>query len=115
MKVSFVYTDDKGVNYVDDRVITLLVFQTPQVEMDFYTQPPPLFAGQPGGLPLQLVNTGRNSVIFGNFSVTADEAELTNNAIFVGALEPGGFFPLDALITPSRPGRWELLLSVNYG
>ncbi|MCW5846387.1 MAG: IPT/TIG domain-containing protein [Anaerolineae bacterium] len=114
VKVSFVYTDDKGVNYVDDQVITLLVFQTPQVEMDFYTQPPPLFAGQPGGLPLQLVNTGRNSVIFGNFSVTADEAELTNNAIFVGALEPGGFFPLDALITPFEAGPLELLLSVNY-
>ncbi|MBP6015741.1 MAG: IPT/TIG domain-containing protein [Candidatus Promineofilum sp.] len=114
VKVSFVYTDDKGVSYVDDQVITLLVFQTPQVQMDFYTQPPPFFAGQPGGLPLQLVNTGRNSVIFGNFSVTAEEAELTNNAIFVGALEPGGFFPLDALITPLEAGPLELLLSVNY-
>ena len=114
VKVSFVYTDDKGVNYVDDQVITLLVFQTPQVEMDFYTQPPPFFAGQPGGLPLQLVNTGRSSVIFGNFSVTADDAELMNNAIFVGALEPGGFFPLDALITPFEAGPLELLLSVNY-
>ncbi len=114
VKVSFVYTDDKGVNYVDDQVITLLVFQTPQVEMDFYTQPPPFFAGQPGSLPLQLVNTGRNSVIFGNFSVTSEEAELTNNAIFVGALEPGGFFPLDALITPFEAGPLELLLSVNY-
>lgn len=114
VKVSFTYTDDKGANYVDDQVITLLVYQTPQVEMGFYTAPPALFAGQPGGLPLQLVNTGRNSVIFGNFSVAAENAELVNNAIFVGALEPGGFFPLDAMITPFEAGPLELLLSVNY-
>ncbi len=114
LKVSFVYTDDKGVGYTDDQVITLLVYQTPQVEMDFYTQPQPFFAGQPGGLPLQLVNTGRNSTIFGNFTVSAENAELVNNAIFVGALEPGGFFPLDAMITPFEPGPLELLLSVSY-
>ena len=114
LKVSFVYTDDKGVSYTDDQVITLLVYQSPQVEMGFYTQPPPFFAGQPGGLPLQLVNTGRNSTIFGNFTVTAENAELANNAIFVGALEPGGFFPLDAMITPFEPGPLELLLSVSY-
>lgn len=114
VKVSFVYTDDKGINYVDDQVITLLVYQPPQVEMGFYTAPPPLFAGQPGGLPLQLVNTGRNSVVFGNFSVAAENTELANNAAFVGALESGGFFPLDAMITPFEAGPLDLLLSVNY-
>jgi uncharacterized repeat protein (TIGR01451 family) len=114
VKVSFVYTDNTGANYVDDQVITLLVYQTPRVEMDFYTQPPPLFAGQQGSLPLQLVNTGRNAVVFGNFSVAAEGAELFNNAIFVGALEPGGFFPLDALITPFEAGPLDLNLSVSY-
>ena len=92
VKVSFVFTDNNGANYVDDQVITLLVYQQPQVEMGFYTAPPPLFAGQQGSLPLQLVNTGRNSVVFGNFSVWAEGAELSNNAIFVGALEPGAGF-----------------------
>lgn len=114
VKVSFVYTDNNGVSYTDDQVITLLVFQQPQVQMNFYTTEPTLFAGEPGGLPLQLVNTGRNAVVFGNFTVNAENAELTNNAIFVGALEPGGFFPLDALITPFEPGPLELELSVTY-
>ncbi len=114
VKVSFVYTDNTGASYVDDQVITLLVYQTPQVEMGFYTQPPPLFAGEQGSLPLQLVNTGRNTVVFGNFSVRAEGAELFNNAIFVGALEPGGFFPLDALIMPFEAGPLDLELRVNY-
>ncbi len=113
-KVSFVYTDNSGSNFVDDQVITLLVYQRPQVEMGFYIPPSPLFAGQMGSLPLQLVNTGRSTVVFGNFSVRAEGAEMTNNAIFVGALESGGFFPLDAMAMPFEPGTLELLLSVNY-
>ncbi len=114
VRVSFVYNDNTGASFVDDQVITLLVLQRPQVEMGFYTTAPTLFAGEPGSLPLQVVNTGRNSVVFGNFSVAAPNSELTNNAIFVGALEPGGFFPLDALITPFEPGPLELTLSINY-
>lgn len=114
VKVSFVYTDDNGTNYVDDQVITLLVYQQPQVEMGFYTPPPPFFAGQPGSLPLQLVNTGRTSTVFGNFSVTAPNSELSNNAVFVGALEPGGFFPLDAMIVPFEAGPLDLELRVTY-
>ncbi len=114
VKVSFVYTDDTGASFTDDQVITLLVFQQPQVEMNFYTTAPTLFAGETGGLPLQLVNSGRTSAVFGNFSVTAENADLLNNAIFVGALEPGGFFPLDAMITPFEPGPLDLELSVTY-
>jgi uncharacterized repeat protein (TIGR01451 family) len=114
VKVSFVYTDNSGANYVDDQVITLLVFQQPQVQLGFYAPPPPFFANQPGSLPLQLVNTGRSSVIFGDLSVTAENSELSNNTVFVGALEPGGFFPLDAMIVPFEPGPLELELSVTY-
>jgi uncharacterized repeat protein (TIGR01451 family) len=114
LKVSFVYTDNAGGNFVDDQVITLLVFQEPQVEMGFYTPPGPFFVGQPGGLPLQLVNTGRSSAVFGNYTVNAPEGELSNNTVFVGALDPGGFFPLDALIIPAAAGPLDLELSVSY-
>jgi hypothetical protein len=114
LKITFIYTDPAGASFTDDQVITLLVYRKPLVEMNFYTEPPPLFAGQPGSLPLQLVNIGNDSTVFGNFSVTAENAQFTNNTIFVGALEPGGFFPLDAQITPEEPGPLELLVSVGF-
>ena len=57
---------------------------------------------------------GGVSAVFGNFSVTAEGATFENNSFFVGTLDPGGFFPLDALIYPEIPGPLELLLSVNY-
>ncbi|MBK8903758.1 MAG: IPT/TIG domain-containing protein [Anaerolineaceae bacterium] len=114
VKVSFVYTDERNNNYEDDQVITLLVYKRPSVEMNFYSPVFDFFVGQPGSLPLQLVNSGRTSAVFGNFSVTAEGATFENNSFFVGTLDPGGFFPLDAVIYPEVPGPLDLVLSVNY-
>ncbi len=112
--VSFAYTDSGGNSYRDEQVITLLVYDRPQVEISFYTEPMPLTAGQPGPLPLQLTNTGRNTVVFGNFSATAEGAQMSNNNIFVGSLEPGGTFPLDAVAFPEQPGTLLLEVGVAY-
>lgn len=114
LPVSFVYTDEEGGSFVDDQVITLLVYQRPSVDINFYTEPPPLFTGEPGMLPLQVVNTGRNSAVFGNMSVTSEGAQFMNNSVFVGALDPGGFFPLDAQVIPEQPGSLDLLVRLNY-
>ncbi|MCB9007909.1 MAG: IPT/TIG domain-containing protein [Ardenticatenaceae bacterium] len=114
VKVTFVYTDARNNSYEDDQVITLLVFKRPSVEMNFYTPVFDFFVGQPGSLPLQLVNSGKSTAVFGNYSVTAEGATFENNSFFVGTLDPGGFFPLDAIIYPEIAGPLDLVLSVNY-
>lgn len=114
VKVSFVYTDDQNVSFVDDQVVTLLVYQRPLVTFNFYSPVQPLFVGQPGPLPLQLVNAGKITAVLGNFTVNANGATFDNNTVFVGNVEPGGFFPFDATVYPEQPGQLELLLSVSY-
>jgi hypothetical protein len=59
LKITFAYSDEKGKVYNDDQVVTLLVYTVPKVDVNFYRPPDPLFAGQPGMLPLQIVNLGR--------------------------------------------------------
>lgn len=114
IRISFVYNDPSGVQIVDDQVITLLVYRRPVVTLNFYAPPPPLAAGEMGMLPLQVINGGKNSVSFGNFTATAVGVTLENNQVFVGNLEPNGFFPLDAQIIPDAPGPLDLLLTLNY-
>jgi hypothetical protein len=114
MKFSFVYADEAGATYTDDQVITLLVYQSPQVDVSFYRQPDPLLAGQPSLLPIQIVNLGRASSVLGNMRVTGESAEFVNNVILVGALDPGGFFTLDAQMTPFQAGPMELVITVDY-
>jgi hypothetical protein len=112
--VSFVYNDSGGGSYVDEQVITLLVYSRPAVEVNFYAEPMPLTAGQPGPLPLQVINVGNTTVVLGNMSAHAEGAQLSNNNIFVGSLEPGGTFPLDAIVIPEQPGVLALEVRVAY-
>ncbi|MCB0031593.1 MAG: hypothetical protein KDE28_26965, partial [Anaerolineales bacterium] len=114
LKVSFVYEDAQNSEYVDDQIVTLLVVRRPSVNVSFYAPLPPFFAGEPGSLPLQVVNTGNRSAVLGNFTVSADNATIENGTVFVGNLEPGGFYPLDALIIPGAEGTQELVLTVSY-
>ena len=114
MKFSFVYAAADGSTFTDDQVITLLVYQAPQIDVSFYRVPDPQFAGQPGLLPIQIVNLGRSSVVLGNMRVSSGDASLINNVILVGALDPGGFFTLDATVIPNFAGELPLEVVVDY-
>jgi hypothetical protein len=114
MIISFTYIDEKGMVYTDDQAITLLVYQSPKVDVNFYRPLDPLFVGQPGILPVQVVNLGRSSVVLGNMTVQGNGAQYSNNTILVGALDVGGYFTLDASVIPDQPGPLEVLISIDY-
>jgi hypothetical protein len=112
--VTFTYLDDSNRVFTDDQIITLLVHSPPQVEISFYRDPGILVAGQPNLLPLQIVNIGKKTAILGNMQVTSEAAEFSNNVILVGTLDVGGYFTMDATMTPLSPGELTLDISVRY-
>lgn len=113
-KISFVYNDPGGIRYVDDQVITLLIYKLPQVEVSFYQDPGVFFAGQMSPLPLQVTNLGRSSTVLGNLKVSAENADITNGVAMVGPLEAGGYFTLDSTLMPYQAGPLVLKLTINY-
>jgi hypothetical protein len=117
LKLSFAYTDEKNNAFTDDQVITLLVYQPPLLDISFYRDPGPLFAGQPNSLPLQVVNLGRTTIVLGNMKVTAPGApgaQFSNNVTLVGNLDIGFPFTLDATVIPDQSGPIELIVTVDY-
>ncbi|MCE1252027.1 MAG: hypothetical protein LWX83_00590 [Anaerolineae bacterium] len=114
LKLSFVYSDAKNNQQVDNQVITLLVYALPQVEVVFYRDPGMLVVGQPNPLPIQVTNLGRKSTILGSMKVTSDQAEVTNNVIQVGTIDAGGYFPLDAMAIPNAAGPITFNITINY-
>jgi len=114
LKISFVYYDEQNHTYNDDQVITLLVYQVPLLDINFYQDTSILYMGQPNILPLQVVNLGHNSVVLGNMRVDADTGQFSNNSILVGALEAGGYFTLDANYIPDQAGPVDLLVTIDY-
>lgn len=114
LKISFTYTDDKSNLYTDDQVVTLLVYSLPQLEVNFYRDPGPLFTGQPNVLPLQVVNIGRKSAVLGTMKVSGEGAQFSNSEVLVGPLDVGGYYTLDATAIPDLPGPLRLDISISY-
>ena len=114
LKITFAYIDDGGKTYIDDQVITMLVYYVPLVDINFYRDPDILFTGQQGQLPIQVVNLGRKAVVLGTIKASGELAQFSNNSVLVGPLDIGGYFPLDAFVIPEQPGPLEILVSVDY-
>jgi hypothetical protein len=114
LKISFVYRDESNVDYTDDQVITLLVYQPPVVEVSFYRPPDPFQIGGGGTLPIQVVNLGRSSVVLGRMTVASESGELANGVATVGLIDSGGYFTLDAMFTPALAGRQDVRVRIDY-
>jgi hypothetical protein len=114
MRVTFSYLNDKNEVINDEQVITLLVYSLPNVEVNFYRPPDPFFVGQPGMLPLQVVNVTKHSSVLGNMKVTTESGTIENGTSLIGSLDAGGYFTLDSLFTPEKSGTQILNITIEY-
>jgi hypothetical protein len=114
MKITFSYLNNAGEVVNDEQVITLLVFSLPNVEVNFYRPADLFFQGQPGALPVQVVNLGKRTAILGNMKITSKDGIVDGGETLVGALDAGGYFTLDAMFTPDVTGELELDVVIEY-
>ena len=114
MKVTFSYLNDKSEVINDEQVITLLVYSLPNVEVSFYRPPDPFFVGQPGALPIQVVNLGKRLAVLGTMNVTSTDGFIENGTILIGPLDQGGYFTLDSVFIPEQPGTMTLDVTIDY-
>ena len=114
MRVTFSYQDSHGNPVNDAQVITLLVYDLPNIDVSFYQPVGILTAGQPNTLPLQVVSLGKHNVVLGKMTVTTDGGTIDNGEGLVGSLDPGGYFTLDAMVTPNSAGPLTLTITIEY-
>jgi hypothetical protein len=95
-------------------VITLLVYSLPSVDISFYRPPDPFFVGQPGALPIQVVNLGKRLSVLGTMKVKSSGGTVENGTGLVGSLDAGGYFTLDALLIPEQSGPVSLEITIDY-
>jgi hypothetical protein len=114
MKVTFSYLNNKGETVNDEQVITLLVYSLPTVDISFYRPPDPFFVGQPGALPVQVVNLGRRTAVLGTLKIESASGTIENGTSLVGSLDAGGYFTLDAMVIPEQSGPMTLDITIDY-
>ena len=114
MKVTFSYLNGEGEIINDEQVITLLVYSLPTLDISFYRPPDPFFVGQPGALPIQVVNLGRRTAVLGTMTIRSESGMIENGTSLVGSLDAGGYFTIDALVFPEQPGPMTLDVTIDY-
>jgi len=114
MRIAFAYRAPNGSMLYDEQVITLLVTSLPVVDIGFYQPLTPWMAGQPNLLPLQVVNLGKRTVVLGKLRVETEGGSVENGEMLVGSLDPGGYFTLDALVSPISAGPLTLRVTIEY-
>jgi len=114
MRITFSYLNDKNEVINDEQVITLLVYSLPKVDVSFYRPPDPFMVGQPGMLPIQVVNLGKRLTVLGNIKVSASNGFIENGTSLVGSLDAGGYFTLDSMFTPEQSGTQTLDIMIEY-
>jgi hypothetical protein len=114
LPLSFQYTDENGETHVDDQGVTLVVDSQPQLKISFYENPGELPLGPAGLLPIQVTNMGYQTALLGDLRLTSAQGTLLDDLAFIGPLESGDSFALDAEIIPTVPGAMEVQVSVDY-
>ena len=114
MKVTFSYLNEKGETINDEQVITLLVYSLPSVDISFYRPPDPFLVGQPGALPIQVVNLGKRLAVLGTMKIESANGTVENGTSLVGSLDAGGYFTLDAMVIPEQSGTLSLDITIDY-
>jgi hypothetical protein len=114
VKITFSYTNNRGEVVNDDQVITLLVYSLPNLDVSFYTPPEPFFVGQPGPLPVQVVNLGKRSTVLGNMKIETKDGTIEPASTLIGSIDAGGYFTFDFTLTPDVAGPMELNVTIDY-
>lgn len=114
MKVTFSYLNEKNEPINDEQVITLLVYSLPNVDVSFYRPPDPFFVGQPGMLPIQVVNIGKRLAVLGNIKVETNAGTIENSTGLVGAIDTGGYFTIDSMLFPEQAGPVTVDVTIDY-
>jgi hypothetical protein len=84
------------------------------LDVSFYSPPESFFAGQPGALPIQVVNLGKRSAVLGNMKIEATGGTIDPATTLVGSLDPGGYFTFDSTLTTDVAGPMELNVTIEY-
>jgi hypothetical protein len=114
LKISFAYIDPSGNSTIDDQVITLLVYNLPNLTASYYQPTGDMFIGQPGILPIQITNVGKRSIVLSEMEIIPSSGSISNGKISVGTIDPGGYFTVDSEFIPDMPGEATVKLIVYY-
>lgn len=116
LPVALGYDISGGTREKGTQRVSLLVRRRPDFKISFYR---PIegtaLAGQPFQLPVELVNASGFRFTISELRVSGEGLEsLGENRTYVGPLDPGGSWTLDAMVLAMEPGPVGIVVDVDY-
>ncbi len=116
LPVALAYDTGTGTREKGTQRISLMVFRRPKFQASFYRPVEgAAMVGQPMPLPIEVVNAGTARFNVAKLEVVGAGWEFQGeNSTYVGNLDPGGSWTLDALAIPLTPGPAEVVVNIHY-
>ena len=116
LPVALAYDTDGGTREKDTQRISLMVRRRPQFKVSFYRPVEgSAMVGQPFPLPIEVVNAGTARFNIPTLEATGEGLEFMGEAsTFVGNLDPGGSWTLDAMAVSMAPGPVDIVVNIHY-
>lgn len=115
VETSFEYTDPDGRAQSASGVISLLVSRPVRLEVNPVDVVTRTVVGARVPWSVEIVNAGDATVNVGNAVVEGGRyTDVVDGTVFVGPLDAGAFFPVDATVVAKAPGQAEVTITVSY-
>lgn len=116
LPIALAYDTGTGTREKDTQRVSLMVFRRPQFKVSFYRPVEgSAMVGQPFPLPIEVVNSGTARFNVPTLEATGDGLEfMGESSTYVGNLDPGGSWTLDAMAMAMEPGPLDVIVKVHY-
>jgi hypothetical protein len=105
---------EHNAQYTQNQVISLLVHRKPMLRVDFYEAVNRGRVGSTMRLPVEVINLGLERVNILTMTISSEQVEISNGSAYIGRLESGGAFSIDATGKPKESGTLPMLVSIDY-
>ncbi len=114
MTVGFDYFGSAEKSLTRSEQISLVVKVRPQLLFNFYRTVGPVMVGQPIGLPIEILNAGRNRVNSSEVEIVSEDLTVETPRTYIGPLDAGGSTTLDGMAVADSPGEKRFTVRVFY-
>jgi|GEM_PF-466447 len=112
--IGLTYNDTFGNRKSETHRISLMVLRRPEFRVSFYMPVSNAMIGVPFMLPIEVMNAGTSRINIPLLELTSEQLQIENGSTFVGGLEPGLSWNIDATATAGTAGPAEVIVNIHY-
>ncbi|MBN1933357.1 MAG: IPT/TIG domain-containing protein [Anaerolineae bacterium] len=113
--IGLTYNDAYGNRKSETHRISLMVLRRPEFQVSFYMPiPGPAMTGMPFMLPVEVMNAGTSRISISLLELTSEQLQIEGGSMFVGGLEPGLSWTVDATAIAMEAGSAQVVINIHY-